>query len=630
MKRRLIAIIVISMLFFTQMVYAGTVSPAMFFYNSGVGATFNSNLGGIYKISDDSDSIRLRFSSEDSNVLSFLLMDKNRSINFLNSYNMRNTIEDINKYWSTYLSLNEGMNNFTLYEIDEDTQNYGINEHTQSYPVGIYRTYDYSKYEVPLITIPQIPRFKYIRTENYSSLTSYIDINNSISSIDMLITASDAGSEVKLNDEIIISQGTIAGTVITKNIPLSEGPNNFEIESTYELWSQIVYRPIMNKTFTIYRNYASNNNPDNTGSGGNGGGSGGSGTETPPVDTTVDPATNTVVVSVSQTQLAALFAMLEDKEDEVKLAVINIPKVTGLNKYGIQLPVSAFTASNGKGVRLETEIGSLTLMDTMLQNVVNATDVQNVKFNMEYVNKTNLDQTIQDTIGNHPIISLNMELDGTTTAWNNPDSPVIVSVPYEPTPEELANPELIVVYYIDGEGNLNAIPNATYDAVNKCMVFTTTHFSDYALGFSNKAFSDITDDVVNHAATVLAAKGVLNGKTGNEFKPNDTVTRAEFITMLSRAFEFNKPFTNTFIDLEPGKYYYKPIGMAKEMGIVNGVGNNLFSPDAVLNKNQIEIIVDNLIKAGELSIDEVKLTAIMSGIDKATRGECAVLIYGLM
>ena len=33
--------------------------------------------------------------------------------------------------------------------------------------------------------------------------------------------------------------------------------------------------------------------------------------------------------------------------------------------------------------------------------------------------------------------------------WSNPDAPVTVSIPYTPTAAELANPESIVIWYIE-------------------------------------------------------------------------------------------------------------------------------------------------------------------------------------
>ena len=55
-----------------------------------------------------------------------------------------------------------------------------------------------------------------------------------------------------------------------------------------------------------------------------------------------------------------------------------------------------------------------------------------------------------------------------------------------------------------------------------------------------------------------------------------------------------------------------------------------FDPNGTLTKEQIGIIVNNLVTSGELTIDELRLTTALSGVDKATRGEVAVLIHNII
>lgn len=71
---------------------------------------------------------------------------------------------------------------------------------------------------------------------------------------------------------------------------------------------------------------------------------------------------------------------------------------------------------------------------------------------------------------------------------NNPNAPVTIAIPYVPTAEELNHPELIVVWYIDGKGNVMPVPNGRYDAATQTVVFQTTHFSTYAVTFVKKDF----------------------------------------------------------------------------------------------------------------------------------------------
>ncbi|HWQ42026.1 MAG TPA: cell wall-binding repeat-containing protein [Desulfosporosinus sp.] len=94
-----------------------------------------------------------------------------------------------------------------------------------------------------------------------------------------------------------------------------------------------------------------------------------------------------------------------------------------------------------------------------------------------------LPETVRTAIGNHPLIQLTLSVDGQQTAWNNPDAPVTVAIPYTPTAEELADPEHIVVWYIDGSGNVVSVPNGHYDSDSRTVVFSTSHFSDYAVAY---------------------------------------------------------------------------------------------------------------------------------------------------
>jgi hypothetical protein len=64
---------------------------------------------------------------------------------------------------------------------------------------------------------------------------------------------------------------------------------------------------------------------------------------------------------------------------------------------------------------------------------------------------------------------------------------VTVTLPYELQPGE--NPDAIVVYYVDANGNLKSIPSGRYE--DGKVIFTTTHFSMYKIGYNPITFDDI-------------------------------------------------------------------------------------------------------------------------------------------
>ena len=84
-----------------------------------------------------------------------------------------------------------------------------------------------------------------------------------------------------------------------------------------------------------------------------------------------------------------------------------------------------------------------------------------------------------------------MTIDGKQTEWNNPSAPVTVSIPYKPTAAELANPESIVIWYIDGSGRAVSVPNGHYDAATGTVTFETTHFSLYTITYNPVSFNDV-------------------------------------------------------------------------------------------------------------------------------------------
>lgn len=110
---------------------------------------------------------------------------------------------------------------------------------------------------------------------------------------------------------------------------------------------------------------------------------------------------------------------------------------------------------------------------------------------MPWGDKDNLPNDVKSAIGDKPLISLTLSIDGKQTNWSNPDAPAMVSIPYAPTAAELTNPESIVIWYIDGSGKAVSVPNGRYDPATGTVTFFTTHFSDYAVAYVHKTFSDL-------------------------------------------------------------------------------------------------------------------------------------------
>ncbi len=66
--------------------------------------------------------------------------------------------------------------------------------------------------------------------------------------------------------------------------------------------------------------------------------------------------------------------------------------------------------------------------------------------------------------------------------------------------------------------------------------------------------------------------------TETEYRPSEAITRADYMYFLVRTLGVSARFEENFDDIPEDAYYFEEIGVAKELGITNGVGHNKFDP----------------------------------------------------
>ena len=95
---------------------------------------------------------------------------------------------------------------------------------------------------------------------------------------------------------------------------------------------------------------------------------------------------------------------------------------------------------------------------------------------------------------------------------------------------------------------------------------------------------------VSYAQTV----GISVGSGGN-FRPNDPVTRAEFVTMLARVLMpdgFPEALPEVpFTDVPAGSYYAKPVAWAYANAIVFGTTETTFSPNGKIKRQDAAVMI---------------------------------------
>lgn len=106
-------------------------------------------------------------------------------------------------------------------------------------------------------------------------------------------------------------------------------------------------------------------------------------------------------------------------------------------------------------------------------------------------------------------------------------------------------------------------------------------------------FGDVkADDWFYANVQYVAQNKLMNGVATDKFAPNDTLTRAMLVTVLYR--NEGEPAVNKsipFADVDMDAYYASAVIWAKQNGIVNGVTETEFAPDANITREQIAAIM---------------------------------------
>ena len=202
------------------------------------------------------------------------------------------------------------------------------------------------------------------------------------------------------------------------------------------------------------------------------------------------------------------------------------------------------------------------------------------------------------TIGTRPTYDLSLVyLSGgkETPIANLNGHTISVRLPYTPANgEQTGN---LYAVYVDDAGKVEWITKSSYNASLKAVVFETSHFSVYGVGYKTfvPAFTDITGHWAADNILFAASRGLLSGTSDTTFSPDTGMTRGMFVTALGRLAGINPDSyqTGKFTDVKADAYYAPYVNWAAQTGIVEGVTATTFVPDTNINREQMAVIMKN-------------------------------------
>lgn len=87
----------------------------------------------------------------------------------------------------------------------------------------------------------------------------------------------------------------------------------------------------------------------------------------------------------------------------------------------------------------------------------------------------------------------------------------------------------------------------------------------------------------------------VSGYPDGSFKPDEPITRAEFITIVNKLLGFSETANISFTDVTPNGWYYVEVQKAYKAGYISGVSESLFSPNSKLTREQAAVIISKIL-----------------------------------
>ncbi|WP_100405689.1 S8 family peptidase [Bacillus solitudinis] len=115
---------------------------------------------------------------------------------------------------------------------------------------------------------------------------------------------------------------------------------------------------------------------------------------------------------------------------------------------------------------------------------------------------------------------------------------------------------------------------------------------------SDTLFSDVGSDYyASGAINIAAERRILSGFSDGTFRPNAPITRAQMAAILGNAFELNSDSSviNRYTDVTSQTTGYRQINHLSDLGIVSGYDKGYFKPNQSLTRAQFSVILSRIL-----------------------------------
>ncbi|MCT4618478.1 MAG: S-layer homology domain-containing protein [Marinisporobacter sp.] len=108
---------------------------------------------------------------------------------------------------------------------------------------------------------------------------------------------------------------------------------------------------------------------------------------------------------------------------------------------------------------------------------------------------------------------------------------------------------------------------------------------------ANNTINDLKGHWAKNYVEKLIDEKIISGYDNNNIRPDQTITRAEFITALNKIFDYKKKDPLNFKDVLGSEWYAGEMAKAKMIGIINGYQDGTVHPNEPIKREEAAILL---------------------------------------
>ncbi|MFD2671724.1 S-layer homology domain-containing protein [Marinicrinis sediminis] len=190
-------------------------------------------------------------------------------------------------------------------------------------------------------------------------------------------------------------------------------------------------------------------------------------------------------------------------------------------------------------------------------------------------------------------------------------------------PEGVDPDRITTAVIVDEDGTVRHVPTTIIEKDGQFYAqINSLSNSMYTVIYHEVTFEDIAGHWAENAMKDMSARLIVSGYEQHQFKPDQSITRAEFAAMITRALGLGvheEDSETAYTDVADTAWYKEAIQLATSYGLMSGYEDETFRPDAFITREEGMAVIARAMELTKLNPQPAAsdLEAVLSSFEDA-------------